>query len=187
MADEPTNWYRELVLKSQIEAEKKDQDLAAGAERLQRRMDRIRRWAIKQDKDELAWLLALEVVREREGRRIMRIQKEAVDLVRDTKGLIDDRQATMDALVGDLTRHLNSYRQARKRGAASRHANDPKQAAKREAHSLWQEWQSGKFPRIRTVEQFATEAMRRWPILTSANVIRRWSSEWSKEMREQRS
>lgn len=70
-------------------------------------------------------------------------------------------------------------------GAAARLANDRdgKQAAKRQAHILWKEWKSGKHKKIRTVEQFAVEVMRRYPKLQSVNVIRRWSTEWNRELK----
>jgi hypothetical protein len=57
---------------------------------------------------------------------------------------------------------------------------DPKQAAKAGAMALWIERREGKHPRLRTVEQFATEVMRRWPVLQSAKVICGWSAEWTK-------
>ncbi len=64
--------------------------------------------------------------------------------------------------------------------------SDGKQAAKSGALELWKERNAGGHPKLRTVEQFATEVMQRWPVLTSSNVIRRWSAEWSKTVREGR-
>lgn len=69
-------------------------------------------------------------------------------------------------------------------GASVRLANDPKQAAKAGALELWKERHTGKHPRLRTVEQYATEVMRRWPVLESAKVICGWSANWTKTMKE---
>lgn len=66
-------------------------------------------------------------------------------------------------------------------GARKRLEKDPKQQAKVLTKQFWIEWKAGQHPGIRTVERFATEAMRRAPILESANVIRRWSAAWSRE------
>lgn len=76
------------------------------------------------------------------------------------------------------------FSQRAREGAAARLANDRdgKQAAKRQAHILWKEWKAGKHKKIRTVEQFAMEVMRRYPMLRSANVIRKWSTAWAREL-----
>lgn len=71
-------------------------------------------------------------------------------------------------------------------GALKRLEKDPKQEAKSLTKKFWLEWKAGKHPNIRTVERFATEAMRRTPILESANVIRRWSAAWSRESKQER-
>ena len=67
--------------------------------------------------------------------------------------------------------------------AKARIAGDPKTAAKAEALALWIERKNGKHPRLGTVEQFATEVMRRWPVLTSSKVICGWSTEWEKQVK----
>lgn len=71
-------------------------------------------------------------------------------------------------------------------GANARLAKDRdgKQSAKAGALKLWKERRAGRHPNLRTVEQFATEVMHRWPVLTSANVIRRWSAIWSRAAQE---
>lgn len=73
-------------------------------------------------------------------------------------------------------------------GAAARLANDVdgKQAAKREVFALWKEWKKGKLPKIRTVEQFAIEALRRHPRLTNLSTIRNWSAKWNRELKSER-
>lgn len=55
--------------------------------------------------------------------------------------------------------------------------------AKAEALKLWIERHAGKHPKLGTVEQFATEVMRRWPILESSKVICGWSAKWTKQVR----
>ncbi len=67
-------------------------------------------------------------------------------------------------------------------GAAAKHAADPKQLAKTQALGLWLERHAGAHPRLRTVEQFATEVMHRWPVLTSSKVICGWSAQWTREV-----
>lgn len=67
--------------------------------------------------------------------------------------------------------------------AAARHKGSQKAAAKAGALELWKERNAGKHPKLRTVEQFATEAMRRWPVLTSAKVICGWSAQWAKAVK----
>lgn len=62
------------------------------------------------------------------------------------------------------------------------HAGSEKAAAKARALELWKERNAGKHPKLRTVEQFATEVMRRWPVLTSPKVICGWSATWSKQV-----
>jgi hypothetical protein len=68
-----------------------------------------------------------------------------------------------------------------RRGGEARHASDPKQSAKKEAFKLWKERHAGKHPKLRTNEQFASECMRRWPVLTSAKNILGWCTEWNKQ------
>lgn len=61
------------------------------------------------------------------------------------------------------------------------HANSAKSAAKAEALKLWNERRAGKHPKLRTNEQFATECMRRWPVLKSAKVVLGWCTTWNKQ------
>ncbi len=67
--------------------------------------------------------------------------------------------------------------------AKAKAAANPKTRAKASALTLWIERHEGKHPNLGTVEQFATEVMRRWPVLTSAKVICGWSAKWSKQVR----
>ncbi|MGH3711011.1 MAG: hypothetical protein ACRDRQ_23560 [Pseudonocardiaceae bacterium] len=64
-------------------------------------------------------------------------------------------------------------------------SNDPRQLAKAEARNLWQERRAGKHPKLRTNEQFATECIRRWPVLRSSKVICGWCTKWNKEAKDQ--
>jgi len=71
-------------------------------------------------------------------------------------------------------------------GRGKLHKN-PVARAKAEAKSgallLWQERRAGKHPKLGTVEQYATEVMRRWPVLKSPKVICGWSARWTKEVK----
>lgn len=76
--------------------------------------------------------------------------------------------------------------EARRLGALNKLRADPKQLAKRGALDLWKERHAGMHPSLRRVQDFATEVMRRWPILTNAKTIEGWSAKWSKEVKEGR-
>lgn len=65
--------------------------------------------------------------------------------------------------------------------ARAKHKNSPKRTAKEGALELWKERHAGKRPDLRRVQDFATEVMRRWPVLTNAKTIEGWSAKWSKE------
>lgn len=106
-----------------------------------------------------------------------------------TLGVMQQMLRRMDAEIAvnnalpQLTRE--SRRANAKHAAKARLANDPKQQAKALTKQFWLDWKAGKHPSIRTVERFATEAMRRTPILESANVIRRWSADWGRELKQE--
>lgn len=63
------------------------------------------------------------------------------------------------------------------------HENSDKAVAKAAALALWKERAAGKHPKLRTVEQYATEVMYRWPILQSSKVICGWSAKWTKQVK----
>jgi hypothetical protein len=84
-----------------------------------------------------------------------------------------------EKLAGDKAR-----KQTALRGAMAKLANDPKQVAKAGAFELWKERHAGKHPKLRTNEQFASEVMRRWPVLTSSKVICGWSARWTKTVKQ---
>ncbi|MFP5374533.1 MAG: hypothetical protein ACLGHW_06500 [Gammaproteobacteria bacterium] len=93
------------------------------------------------------------------------------------------RDGNENKIFGAAGERGRKHRAATQKGAARKLENDPKQVAKARALELWKERHAGQHPKLRTVEQFATEVMRRWPVLTSPNVIRRWSAEWTKAAR----
>lgn len=59
-----------------------------------------------------------------------------------------------------------------------------KAAAKAAALELWKERHAGKHPKLGTVNQYATEVMRLWPILQSSKVICDWSAKWTKQVKD---
>ncbi len=65
-----------------------------------------------------------------------------------------------------------------------RRDKDGKQAAKAMAKKLWLERRDGLHPRLKANEQFATEVMHRWPILTSSKVICGWCTDWNKQVKK---
>jgi hypothetical protein len=109
------------------------------------------------------------------------------DVNRVALGLQDNERALQAAgIISKLGAQTHKARDDRKKGAARKLAKDPKQAAKKEATKLWQERYDGKHPKLGTNEQFATECMRRWPVLKSAKVILGWCTKWTKAAKSQR-
>lgn len=86
----------------------------------------------------------------------------------------------------DATRLAKARSELGRIGAAAKLKNDPKQLAKAEVESFWMEWKAGKHPKLKTTERFATEAIRRFPVLTSSKVICDWSATWNKAAKELR-
>jgi len=90
------------------------------------------------------------------------------------------------AVNGSLLDGGDARRYNAAKGGAGKIAKNETARAKAQAKSgaleLWKERNAGKHPKLRTVEQFATEVMRRWPVLTSAKVICGWSAKWTKEV-----
>lgn len=124
----------------------------------------------------LAAMLYADAIEARESWTMMRGPARARN--QDTwEGKIQKRiRALDDELAVRVART-----KAAKESVRTKLANDPKQAAKAHALELWIERHNGKHPKLRTVEQFATEVMHRWPVLTSSKVICGWSAKWTKE------
>ena len=96
-----------------------------------------------------------------------------------TAAMPDDIRQDMEKVTA-AAQAIGRKEQARL-AVAAKLRNDPVQAAKTEATKLWQERRAGQHPRLRTNEQFATEVMRRWPVLTSSKVVCGWCTDWEKE------
>jgi len=130
--------------------------------RLRRRQLRLYEWAKRADQDRLA--------RQFSERWYLQkcLEYEAVD------------SNTFLELLLEFIRRMIAKKS---RGATKKLANDLKQVAKAEAFELWQTRRAGQHKRLRTNEQFATETMRRWPVLTSSKVICGWCTAWEKEAR----
>lgn len=119
---------------------------------------------------DIAMLAAFAIVR----------MDESQESARSISRAYQQAMETMPAMVRKITARL---------GAEKKLANDKKgtQRAKAEARKLWNERHAGKHPRLRTNEQFATECMRRWPVLTSSAVITGWCTEWNKAAKARKS
>lgn len=151
--------------------------------RHRKQIERLTRVAMTLDHSALAELFAHRT-------QLLFIFKNMLSIKNETFGLVlqsDRRNAIRAEGYAEISQHLaklvEKNKSDRKKGALKRHANDEKQGAKVEVRKFWDEWKQGRHKRIRTVEQFATETLRKWPVLTSANVIRRWSAQWTKETR----
>ncbi len=168
-----------VIEKNKRELEQKIQD--ATNQRHQKQLERLIRYAMTLDQRDLAELFAQRSLMLAMANQVNSMRQELNQRLADSNRINGNRAASFREISRDLSKLLEKNSNDRKKGALKRHANDKKQHAKLEARKLWDEWKHGQHPRIRTVEQFATETLRRWPVLTSANVIRRWSAQWTKE------
>ncbi|MFC5526140.1 hypothetical protein ACFPPA_10335 [Rhodanobacter ginsengisoli] len=130
--------------------------------RLARQRQRVYEWAQRADQEHLARRFAEQWYLQK------RLEYEAVN---------------SNTLIELLSEFLRRMIAKKSRGATKKLASDVKQAAKAEALKLWQTRRAGQHKQLRTNEQFATETMRRWPVLTSSKVICGWCTAWEKEAR----
>lgn len=89
------------------------------------------------------------------------------------------------AAVPFLMRSVSlSYSAERKNGGDLK--PKAKAAAIDESRKLWLERENGRHSKLRTEDQFAMEVARRWPIIASISAIKKRSTEWRKELKQQR-
>lgn len=172
-----------------FEKELEEMDSASGRLSLsehkyfKKRLARLEKWALKQDPRVLAELFSLaasEVLVRRKALRYgemtsrMYVMAEALQ-----KGMLDYQAK----IASELASKVAATTDARKRGIASKLAKDPIQAIKPHVLTLWKERDAGKHPKLRRVQDFAAEAMRRWPVLTNAKTIEGWSAKWTKQVK----
>lgn len=129
---------------------------------------------------------AEDVEEERQERESIRLFAEALRVIMEDAVPVDTATVTSAVVscVSDVDAH--AVRKASAQHAARekiKQDKDGKQAAKAGAKELWKDWKAGQHPNLRTTEHFAGEVMRRWPVLKSAETIRKWSAEWEKERR----
>lgn len=155
---------------------------ASSKAEMNRQFKRVRQWAEQQSHEVLAvhfaGVLTTLLHERKRARKLSRVDAKIAQL---KIGQLEDQviKEVAQRIAIELGETWN-----RKRGALVRHANDPKQAAKAGALELWMERHAGKHPKLRTVDQFAMEVIRRWPVLQSIGTIREWSRKWSKQVRE---
>lgn len=141
-------------------------DDPTAADRAERRMGRIIRWAKQRDKDELAehyaWLLVLAL----EERR--------------TRLLLKNFGAYTEGTTQFLLHRLDETKMARLRGAKAKLARDPKQAAKAQALKLWQDWKAGR-TRYKSGAAFARFVTETLSAIESEKTVERWVTAWRKE------
>lgn len=103
----------------------------------------------------------------------------ALKALTEAKGAIEKTEAkaaTAAALIA-LRRSQNSL------GGKKARANSPKAIDKQDAYVFWQEWKTGKHPRIKDGKQFARRILSKpGTSLVSEESIRRWMREWSKKL-----
>lgn len=145
--------------------------------RVARQWNRIIRWAMKKPKAYLAHYIARLIFKSHADRIKLRKVSQHRTEVRDLAGqILHAHKASVAKNRGD--RSSGGYGKIKKNAVAKAKAE-----AKSEALSLWLERHAGKHPKLRTVADFATEVMKRWPVLTSSDVIERWSARWTKAIK----
>ena len=179
-ATEQERLERERKAAEQLEQEKQDSAYEAQSFR---QLERIKRWAMKQPRDHLAEQFSLAVLLLMETRKTSRARGEAFDKLTDVAQHLDSRAKAMQSVARDSIHKEFVQTEARRKGAIRKLANDPKQVAKARALELWNERRAGKHPNLRTVEQYATEVMRRCRVLESSKVICGWSAKWTKQVK----
>ena len=182
MAEQP-NRLIALVRQQEIAEAKQQADDEAFRAYCDRRLERLKSWAMKQDQEELAESFALAALLAIERKKTQNTMRRGLDLHAGNKQELEAALRAQRAVALEYAREVLDNRQARRLGAKRRLENDPKQMAKAGALQLWLERHEGRHPRLRTVEQYAIEVMRRWPVLTSSKVITGWSAQWSKDVR----
>lgn len=151
-----------------------------------RRLQRLKAWAMRQEHEDLAESFALAALLAIERKKTHNVMRRGLDLHEGRRQELETTVRVHRAVASDFAKEVLENQRARRRGAKKRLENDPRQAAKVGALQLWLERHEGKHPRLRTVEQYAIEVMRRWPVLTSVKVICGWSAAWSRDVREGR-
>ena len=145
---------------------------------------------MKQDKEALADHLSLAALlliekkkTDRERMRKDEVSSRLIDALGLESRIANAREAAARDVAKEYMGKSLAHDAARKRGAVSRLANDKdgKQAAKAGALALWKERQAGQHPRLRTVEQFAVEVCRRWPVIATVDTPRKWAAAWKRE------
>ena len=171
---------RERMATAQVELEKQD---AAYQAHFDRWVERIERWAMNKSRDELAERFSLALVLLIETRKTSRARGRSFDKLAEIAKDVGARAEATRAVARDSIRRELMQTAARRKGPATKLAKDKdgKQAAKGFALELWKERFAGKHPNLRTVEQYATEVMRRCPVLESSKVICGWSAKWTKQ------
>lgn len=164
MGDKPINAWAEMTRPDTADLEREA--------RFGRRYARLERWAMQRDSAELAEHYAMALMLALEFRRLLKEQSKSLDSAQFW---------AMNYKNGVEEMALKLRKQLLERRRIAAKTNAPKQAAKACAFELWNERRAGKHPKLRTVEQFATEVMRRWPVLTSSKVICGWSAQWTRE------
>jgi hypothetical protein len=164
--------YRDTGLKDAVQKTAK----ASNSGPVHERLPRFKAWAMQCPHDELAeifaQLLATHlVVRKghRDQEREWKIKEECLkDELLDCQNILELFECVQE-----------DQRDQRSEGGKSK--SKDKQAAKAGAQALWLERHAGKHSDLRTVDQFATEVMKRWPVLTSHKNICDWSADWTKQ------
>lgn len=142
-----------------------------------RRFRRVKAWALEQPHERLAILFSGVLLTLSAERKRGRIKEEIHGLqrVQLERAVIS---ATAERIAVEAEHSIK-----RRYGGRKRAAGRPAVQAKESVRSLWNEWQSGMRPQIRTVEQFATEAARQCGGEVAIGTIAKWSAKWSRERR----
>ena len=111
--------------------------------------------------------------------------EQAIQWRQERLQFLEENVATSEKLAAAYHEFFDLLKDPSLRGylnAKAKLAKDPKQSARAAVKTLWLERRAGKHPRLRTNEQFAIEAVRRWNILKNGTVLK-WCTAWEKEMK----
>ena len=154
---------------------KEDAIDAAYEAKLRRRIDRVKKWAMKQSRDDIEDHLSLAVVWIIEKRLTEKFKEDTLEHERTAHAW--EVKVHRDVAKDFAWKHFKAT-DARKRGAAAKLANDSKQIDKVKARELFEDWQAG-----RTIHASGAAFARHVVTSTSiedTNTVQRWMRQWRK-------
>jgi hypothetical protein len=165
LANQSTNeWRKKLADRKEAEA------------RFDRRLERVTRRAMSQDKEVLARRYAEVVAMLSATKRHARLLGEALVIAQYSAEFHSQMSQSAENITNQFANVIIASRNDRKRGAKVKNDRDPKQAAKDEARKLWLDWQAGKAI-YRNQSDFARHVCEKLGLKDAGNVGK-WCRHW---------